>query len=278
MPSPQNSIDWGWTLGLRPFAFAHRTPNWTCWCFADVSTSEEVPTDGTQSILGQKTTSGPMVSKTSLYGARTHQRPCKNSPFYHALDTQTPIRIPLVPPPTNSPFPIIEDLVAREMTDYLVHPLASDTHVSVALSLVSQRPGGFPPAFMDALDAFVPLLSLSVGFKVERIQFQEVLSAYIGTEPASFVFRGQIHRGDVVSRECALGFADLRGFSYATETLATHNVIALVSTFFELVYRAVYGVGVKFSSSWGMVCCLWCQAATTHNRPTTLPSKPYLRS
>lgn len=208
-------------------------------------TSEEVPTDGTQSILGQKTTKRADGVQDIYYMVHGHTNEAmwKNSPFYRALDTQTPIRIPLVPPPTNSSFPIIEDLVAREMTDYLVHPLSSDTDVSVALSLVSQRPGGFPQAFMDALDAFVPLLSLSVGFKVERIQFQEVLSAYIGTEPASFVFKGQIHRGDVVSRECALGFADLRGFTHATETLATHNVIELVSTFFELVYRAVYGVG-----------------------------------
>ena len=167
-----------------------------------------MPTDGTQSILGQKTTKRADGVQDIYYMVHGHTNEAmwKNSPFYRALDTQTPIRIPWFTA-TNSPFPIIEDLVAREMTDYLVHPLASDTDVSVALSLVSQRPGGFPTAFMDVLDAFVPLLSLSVdsrwnGFRSKRC----CRLHWNGT--ASFVF-GAKFIGAMWSLECALGF-DLR--------------------------------------------------------------------
>ena len=84
---------------------------------------------------------------------------------------------------------------------------------------------------------------MSVAYKVERIQFREVLAAYIGKEPADLVFQGQIHRGDIFSRESTLGFLDVRGFTAASERLPTETLLDLLNTFFEFVYDAVYAVG-----------------------------------
>ena len=39
---------------------------------------------------------------------------------------------------------------------------------------------------LAALESFLPILALSVAYKVERIQFREVLAAYIGKEPRRF--------------------------------------------------------------------------------------------
>ena len=56
-------------------------------------------------------------------------------------------------------FPIIEDLISRGMTDYLVFPLNSATEVDVAISLATRAPDGFNQDFLDALDTFRPPLA-----------------------------------------------------------------------------------------------------------------------
>ena len=77
----------------------------------------------------------------------TNEKMWQSSPFRKVIDENVPLRVLLTPPPEEIPFPIIEDLMAREMTDYLVFPLNSDPKVSVAISLAIQRPNGFPPDF-----------------------------------------------------------------------------------------------------------------------------------
>ena len=86
----------------------------------------------------------------------------------------------MAPPPEELPFPIIEDLIYRGMTDHLVFPLNSNSEVNVAISLATRSPNGFPQEFLDALYSFRSLLALSVAYKVERIQSYEVLAASIG--------------------------------------------------------------------------------------------------
>ena len=208
-------------------------------------TTEEIPTTTTRSIVGQRTIKRPDGVQDIYYmvHGHTNEKMWQTSPFRKVIDENVPLRVLLTPAPEEIPFPIIEDLMAREMTDYLVFPLNSDPKVSVAISLAIQRPNGFPPDFLAALESFLPILALSVAYKVERIQFREVLAAYIGKEPASLVFQGQIHRGDIFSRESTLGFLDVRGFTAASERLPTETLLDLLNTFFEYVYDAVYAVG-----------------------------------
>ncbi|MEC8277140.1 MAG: adenylate/guanylate cyclase domain-containing protein [Myxococcota bacterium] len=207
--------------------------------------TEEVPTTGTKSILGQRTNYREDGVQDIYYMVRGHtdEGIWKTSPFYRVLTTNALLRVPLSPEPKNPPFPIIEDLIERGMTDYLVIPLKTERRVNMALSVATSRQGGFPQEFLNALDLFIPLLSLSAAIKVERIQFKEVLSAYIGKEPAELVFQGQIHRGDTISRESALGFIDLRGFTEASEKLPMAQFLEMVNTFFEYVHQAVTNGG-----------------------------------
>ena len=207
--------------------------------------TEEVPTSSTRSIVGQKTTKRADGVQDIYYmvHGHTNEDMWKKSPFYQVIEEQSLLRIKLLPRPKTILFPIVEDLMSRGMTDYIVFSLPSDAHVSAALSISTYREGGFPDDFLNILESVVPLLALSVAYKVECIQFQEVLSAYIGTEPASLVLKGQIHRGDVFSREAALGFADIRGFTAAAERLLPTQLLDFVSSFFELIYTAVYNAG-----------------------------------
>ena len=204
--------------------------------------TDEVPTSGTTSITGQQTIKRPdgVMDLYPLAHGHTDEAMWRQSPFNKALENRKSLRVKLDPPPSPPPFPIIDDLIERGMTDYVVFPLDSGPTVSVVVSIATQRRGGFPDAFISAFEDLIPILSLSVADKVERFQFQQVLTAYIGREPANRVLAGQIRRGDVITRQAAIGYADLRGFTAASQRLDAEEFLALIGTFFEHTCDCVY--------------------------------------
>ena len=204
--------------------------------------TDEVPTKGTNAIRRQHTIkrSDGVLDLYPLVHGHTDEAMWQTSPFYRALESRQSLRVRLSPPPTPIPFPIIEDLLARGMTDYVVFPLESGAGVAVVVSIATLRPGGFPDEFIAGFEALIPTLSLSVAYKVERFQFRQVLSAYIGREPAARVLKGQIRQGDVVTRQAAIGFADLRGFTEATARLESNELLDLLGAFFQQVGHAVH--------------------------------------
>lgn len=207
---------------------------------------EEIPTKTTSSILGQETSKriDGVQDIYPLAHGHTDEEMYLKSPFYMAIEANDIVRVSLEETVKNPvPFAILDDLVQRGMTDYVVFPLETGQKATIAISLATRREGGFPADFLAAFHKFIPILSLSVAYKVERIQFREVLTAYIGQEPASLVLQGQIKRGDLVSRRAAIGFADLRGFTAASERLPITTLLELLGAFFEHVYEAVYDEG-----------------------------------
>ena len=204
--------------------------------------THEVPTTGTTSIRRQYTIKrrDGVLDLYPLAHGHTDEAMWQTSPFFRALESGESLRVRLCPPPSPIPFPIVEDLLERGMTDYVVFPLESGANVSVVVSIATLRPDGFPDAFLSAFKRLIPILSLSVAYKVERFQFRQVLSAYIGREPAARVLDGQIRQGDFVKRQAAVGFADLRGFTAATSRLETQELLTLLGAFFQHVGHAVH--------------------------------------
>ena len=126
------------------------------------------------------------------------------------------------------------------MTDYLVFPLNSDPKVSVAISLAIQRPNGFPPDFLAALESFP-----SDSGTICRLQSRtDTVSRSIGLlyckEPAPLVFQGQIHRGDIFSRESTLGVPRCTRVHSSLRTTPHRNALGSSQYVFEFVYDAVY--------------------------------------
>ena len=213
--------------------------------------TDEVPTDSTNSILGRQTIKRPdgVQDIYMLRHGHTDEMTWRKSPFYKVLRSGRPLHIRLSPPPSLVKFPIVHDLIKRGMTDYLTMPFLSRREVSMAISLATSREGGFPNAFANAFHAAIPVLSLAMAYKVERFQFEQVLAAYLGREPASLVLKGQVRRGDIVATVAAVGFVDLRGFTDASERLTSNALLARLSTFFEYVHTTVVHAGgeiIKF--------------------------------
>jgi adenylate cyclase len=64
-----------------------------------------------------------------------------------------------------------------------------------------------------------PLFALAVKAITMRSVGQGLLESYLGKDPAARVFAGTVRRGEVLSVEAVLFYADLRAFTALADTL-----------------------------------------------------------
>ena len=231
--------------------------------------TEEVPTSGTESILGQKTSSRTDGVQDIYFMVRGHtdEGMWKSSPFHKVLKDGNSLRVPLDPPPSQVPFQSSMISSNGDMTEYLVLPLESDSKVKVALSIATTRAGGFPAEFLASLDTFVPLFSLSVAYKVEQSNFMRY-SLPTSEKSSQLVFNGQIHPGDTISIESALGFVDLRGFTEASEKLPI-QLFGVGEYFLQACLPSCLQCRWRDSKLWEMLFSLSFQLESHRKKPVT---------
>ncbi|TDR94950.1 adenylate/guanylate cyclase domain-containing protein [Enterovirga rhinocerotis] len=146
----------------------------------------------------------------------------EHSPFPEMLKTNRLLgRWRLEQPGSVAGYPVMEAMQRNGGTDLLLRLLAFGGHVGAllgtAISAATDKPGGFSPAEIEALTAVTP----AVGLAAYRILLADVmgsvLRAYIGHDAGGHVLGGQIRPGEGHRVTGALMFADLRGFTSATE-------------------------------------------------------------
>ena len=232
--------------------------------------TDEVPTTGTTSIRRQHTIKrrDGVLDLYPLAHGHTDEAMWRTSPFYRALKSRESLRVHLSPPPSPSPFPIVDDLVQRGMTDYVVFPLESGPNVSVVVSIATLRSGGFPDAFLSAFEALIPTLSLSV-IQSRTLSVSPSALRVHRQKASRRVLNGQVRQGDVVTRQAAIGFADLRGFTAATARLDTRGLLDLLGAFFQQVGHAIHEFEGEILKFMGDGVCSSSLMTTSQRIPAT---------
>ena len=83
----------------------------------------------------------------------------------------------------------------------------------LAVSMTTDRPGGFVEGEVEAVARTLPALGL-VTYRISLLHVAtEALGAYLGRFTGGQVLQGMIHRGDSHTLEAALLLVDLRGFA-----------------------------------------------------------------
>jgi adenylate cyclase len=169
--------------------------------------------------------------------------PYLRSPIRVVDETGQPFRRRLAQEGTGG-FPVLEDLVAEDATDYAVLPLLFvDTSRTAVNSFATKAPTGFSEEEMRALDEAYRLLSPYAERALLRRIAIDLLAAYLGRAAGRRVYEGRVERGDVETLEAAIWFCDLRGFTALAEHLPRREVIALLNRWFDAVGGAVVAEG-----------------------------------
>ena len=145
----------------------------------------------------------------------------------------------------NSPaeYPILNDLAERGFTDYIIMPLAFANGVNNALSLATQRQGGFKDQDLALIDSVLPAFSTLMELQQTRRTARDLLSTYVGLNTGERIFSGTIQRGEGEVIHAVIWYCDLHGFTALSETEPLDKVITLLNDYFERMAAPVAAHG-----------------------------------
>lgn len=140
-------------------------------------------------------------------------------------------------------FPILEELHEEGMTDYVAMPLMfSDGRIS-ALTLASDRAGGFSTQSLGHLYEILPVFGRLVEVHAQRQNALNVLNTYLGRQTGERVLQGLIKRGDGEPVHAVIWFCDLRDSTALADSMSQQDFLALLNQFLECMAGAVLDQG-----------------------------------
>jgi adenylate cyclase len=154
--------------------------------------------------------------------------------------------------------PILKQLKSQGATDYVALPLLFTTGHVDALSVVSDRPGGFSAVDLDRMFQLQFAFTRIVETHSLRDTAVNLLDAYVGRAAGQRILAGEVKRGDGQTIEAVLWYCDLRGFTRASDRLPRDAIITLLNDYFSIMGGAVTSAGgeiLKFMGD-GMLAML----------------------
>ena len=136
-------------------------------------------------------------------------------------------------------FPILAELRARGATDYVALPMVfSDGRIN-AMTLATDRPGGFTTAELGTIAEMLPVLARLMEVHALRRTAKTVLETYLGHLTGDRVLDGLIHRGEGEDIHAVIWLCDLRGSTPLADELPRRVFLELLNDYFECMAGAV---------------------------------------
>ncbi len=141
--------------------------------------------------------------------------------------------------PASNRFPIIEDLRAEGVTDYIALPLMFMDGAINASSWTTRQPGGFTDEQLGALRALTPALARYCEIVQSRRIATMLLDTYVGNRAGERIMDGQIRRGHTETMHAAIWLSDLRGFTALSDRLPAETVVDILNHYFDCQVTAI---------------------------------------
>jgi len=141
------------------------------------------------------------------------------------------------------PFGLLEELREEGYSHYVIAPLLFSMGTSNTLAWATRRPGGFSPVDLRLLDETLPKFAPVIEAKALWRFTANMLTTYVGREPARFILEGQVRRGDVRTITAALMLVDLRDFTLLSDHESPRSVIRMLNEYFDCVFPPVRAHG-----------------------------------
>ena len=130
-------------------------------------------------------------------------------------------------------YPLLHDLRAEGVTDYVVTPLVftnGDIHFA---SWATQQPGGFTDAQMAVVESLAAPLARVAEVRANSRVAANLISTYVGHNAGARVLAGQIRRGFAEEIHAAIWLSDMRGFTALADRLPPQALLDLLNRYFD---------------------------------------------
>ncbi|HEV8343702.1 MAG TPA: adenylate/guanylate cyclase domain-containing protein [Candidatus Binatia bacterium] len=175
-----------------------------------------------------------------------HSERWLRSPFYCLAESGEPLLRRWLTTETENEFPILSDLRAAGMTEYvaLANRFAAEGIIGdmdcVYSSWATDASRGFRDADVSDLCRLMPLLALTVkSASLSRIA-ETLVQTYLGRDAGRRVLEGRIARGIADRIEAVLWFSDLRSYTRITDTAAPGQIIPLLNDYADAIISAIH--------------------------------------
>ena len=140
-------------------------------------------------------------------------------------------------------FGLLSNLHAEGATDYVAMPVQfSDGQIN-ALTLSSNRPGGFSTANLGHIYEVLGVLGRIYEVHALRRKAASLLDTYLGPHAGERVLNGLIRRGDRADIRAVIWFCDLRDSTPLAQAMSRDNFLACLNEFFDRVAGSVLDQG-----------------------------------
>jgi len=157
----------------------------------------------------------------------------RESPVRHVRVTRTAIRRRLTDADCPIDFPMLRDLVAEGVTDYLAVPLEFTNGEIYAATWTTREPGGFTDAQVAGIEAIAAPLARVAEVRALRRTATTLLNTYVGNNAGERILAGRIRRGDTEAIHAVIWLSDMRGFTRAADRLTPQTLIGLLNRYFD---------------------------------------------
>jgi adenylate cyclase len=145
--------------------------------------------------------------------------------------------------PDSRRFPVIEDMCAEGVTDYIALPLLFTDGSVQASSWTTKQPGGFTDQQLNGLRSLVRALARVIEIIMWRRTSSLLLDTYVGNRAGERILSGQIRRGHTESMNAAIWLSDLRGFTALSDRLPAETVVDILNNYFDCQVAAIRSHG-----------------------------------
>ncbi|MGE5200432.1 MAG: adenylate/guanylate cyclase domain-containing protein [Acidobacteriota bacterium] len=163
----------------------------------------------------------------------------RDSPVAWVYSEGRPLRRRLCDPGGPVDFPLLAELKAEGVTDYLATPLIFTDGAVHAATWTTRQPQGFKADEVDAIEALVPPLTRVAEVRALRRIARNLLDTYVGPHAGARILSGQIRRGDAETIRAAIWLSDMRGFTTLADTLPPRFLIDLLNRYFDCQVPAI---------------------------------------
>ena len=178
------------------------------------------------------------------------------SPMYHLMERNLDEYRELMTDPDHvSRFPLLNDLKATGVTDYLATGLVFEKREAgfqidprnapegVLISWASDGPDGFGDDDLELIRSVNPYLGLVLKSASNLQMAHDLLSVYLGRDAGRRVLSGEIGRGSSQKINAVICYFDLTGFTELAEQTEGAELIDMLNDYFAVAVRAIQGNG-----------------------------------
>ncbi|MCX4027270.1 adenylate/guanylate cyclase domain-containing protein [Endozoicomonas sp. SM1973] len=140
-------------------------------------------------------------------------------------------------------FPILSELKAQGMTDYLVLPLNFSEGEIGAISLATNRASGFTELEVKRIQQIVRAATRGLEILIRHETALSLICAYLGNTTGKRVLSGMVQRGEGEAIDAIIWFSDLRNSTRLSEKLPPDEYLALLNQYFDCLAGAVLNQG-----------------------------------